>query len=141
MTNLCLTERRRGPGWCAFLLTFAVGSGVLACSDGAPITGPALSTAPAAPAPAVSAATVSLKGARSLRLPSFADTLTDANGRYLLCSVGNSEVAVFVEARKEGYMPSSAEGLPWFGWNLDFELTRRSESLSPSQTQSDSLHL
>jgi len=54
-----------------------------------------------------------------------ADTLTDANGRYLLCSVGNPEVAVLVSARKAGYVTASANGLPWFGWNLDFELTRR----------------
>jgi hypothetical protein len=53
------------------------------------------------------------------------DTLSDANGRYLLCSIGNTEVAVTVTASKAGYVTASAHDLPWFGWDLDFELTRR----------------
>ena len=53
------------------------------------------------------------------------DTLSDSNGRYLLCSIGNTEVAVTVSASKAGYGTSSAHDLPWFGWDLDFELTRR----------------
>jgi hypothetical protein len=69
----------------------------------------------------VSGATVSLDS-------DTGDTLTDANGRYLLCSVGNSEVGVTVSARKLGYTTASAFGIPWFGWDLDFELMRRSES-------------
>ncbi len=51
-------------------------------------------------------------------------TLSDANGRYLLCSVGNPEVAVVVSARKAGYLTASEQNLPWFGWDLDFELRR-----------------
>lgn len=54
-----------------------------------------------------------------------ADTLADANGRYLLCWVGNSEISGHVEARKEGYAPASKYGAPGYEpWNLDFELTR-----------------
>jgi hypothetical protein len=85
----------------------------------------------------VAGATVVMSGAQPLVVPTpgatvpvhegdaVADTLTDANGRYLLCSVGNPEVAVFVSARKAGYVTASAYNLPWFGWDLDFELTRR----------------
>ena len=85
----------------------------------------------------VPAATVTMAGAVPLVEPTpgatvpvregdaVADTLTDANGRYLLCSVGNTEVAVFVSARKAGYVTASAHDLPWYGWNLDFELNRR----------------
>jgi hypothetical protein len=68
----------------------------------------------------VPAATVTMSGASLL-----ADTLTDSSGRYLLCSVGNPEVAVVVSAHKAGYLPASANDLPWFGWDLDFELTRQ----------------
>jgi len=53
------------------------------------------------------------------------ETRSNTSGHYLLCSVGNSEVAVTVTARKDGYAPGSVQGLPWFGWELDFELTRR----------------
>ena len=51
-------------------------------------------------------------------------TLSDANGRYLLCSVGNTEVAVLVSARKAGYQSASEFNVPWFGWDLDFQLRR-----------------
>jgi hypothetical protein len=70
----------------------------------------------------VSAATVAMGGSEA---DAMADTLTDANGRYLLCSVGNPEVGVVVSARKAGYATASAFDLPWYGWNLNFELTRR----------------
>ena len=54
-----------------------------------------------------------------------ADTLADANGRYLVCWVGNSEISGYVEAHKEGYAPVAKYGAPYYGpWNLDFELTR-----------------
>lgn len=48
-TNLNPIHRRRRPLWSAPVLAFALGSGAMACSDGAPITGPTLSTAPTAP--------------------------------------------------------------------------------------------
>ena len=56
----------------------------------------------------------------------WADTFTDANGRYLLCWVGHSEVSGYVQTQKEGYARVSQYGAPYWGdWSLDFELTRR----------------
>jgi hypothetical protein len=63
--------------------------------------------------------------AATVAMAEGSDTLSDANGRYLLCSIGNTEVAVTVSASKPGYGTASAHDLPWFGWDLDFELTRR----------------
>lgn len=58
--------------------------------------------------------------------PYWVDTFTDANGRYLLCWVGNSEESGYVQAHKEGYAPLSQYGAPYWGdWNLDFDLIRR----------------
>jgi hypothetical protein len=64
-------------------------------------------------------------GGASVAMHGGGETLSNTNGHYLLCSVGNSEVSVIVTARKNGYASSSAHGIPWFGWDLDFELTRR----------------
>jgi hypothetical protein len=61
----------------------------------------------------------------SIALHAGQETRSNTDGHYLLCSVGNSEISVVVTARKDGYVPVSIQGLPWFGWDLDIELTRR----------------
>jgi hypothetical protein len=63
--------------------------------------------------------------AASIALHGGGETRSNSSGHYLLCSVGNSEIAVIVTARKDGYASASAQGVPWIGWDLDFELTRR----------------
>jgi hypothetical protein len=70
----------------------------------------------------VSGATVTLVGSGEVA----ASTLTDANGRYALCWVGNTEVYGRVDASKVGYTSMSTNGAPyWSDWKLDFRLTRR----------------
>jgi hypothetical protein len=70
----------------------------------------------------VSGANVTLHGSEPLENPR-ASTLTDANGRYVLC--GDRSSHELVEARKEGYKTASVPAV--FGWNFettDLLLTR-----------------
>jgi hypothetical protein len=56
----------------------------------------------------------------------WAETLTNSEGRYLFCWVGNSEIFGEVRASKDGYVPASRVGAPFDGkWVVDFELLRR----------------